>query len=200
MEYNFSGKITLTDYIQFNKYYYRKMEIIWYLLVFICIIVNLAFNLKKYFDTKRYYSESINQMKNLAEDNNVYFDELVNNSSNLNLFFEVFFSIIIFIFFFILFSLIIKKIISPMIYKKYYNSNKMFNELQNYSITNEKITISSESGNVIIIKEKILKILNDKNSIYIYVGLNMAYIIKRHFFENNETFDELLMFIKEKYK
>jgi len=51
----------------------------------------------------------------------------------------------------------------------------------------------------IITKDKIFKIAYDKNSIYIYLGLNMACIIKNHFFDTEEKYNELKLFMKGKY-
>jgi len=194
MKFNFSGKISLNDYIQYNRFIYKKLDKMIYVIVFIFVIINFSINLKKYFENKRMNLEYIKQIQNFSEENiNVF-------SSNIDLFFTVILPTILFIVFFLIFVFIIEKCFMPIRYKKYYNSYKTLCELTNYKITNENILISSESGNTILTKEKIYKILYDKDTIYICIGLNMAYIIKKHYFEKNDEFDELRIFLNENYK
>ena len=80
-----------------------------------------------------------------------------------------------------------------------YNSNKIISEYYNYNITENVINIMNENGNINITKDKLLKIEFNNTSIYIFIGLNQAYIIKNHFFENENEFNELKIFIKENY-
>jgi hypothetical protein len=89
---------------------------------------------------------------------------------------------------------------SKKVYKKAYNSNKTFTEICNYTITDDSITITSDSGSSILTKENIHKIVFDKDSIYIFRATNIANIIKMRFFGGDYDYNNLIMFIKDKYK
>jgi hypothetical protein len=118
--------------------------------------------------------------------------------------FDIYFIKIMMIFFaLIVFFVVLDRIIAPMInkrvYKKYYNSYKFYNELVNYKINESEITISSENSNTTLTRDKILKIIYYKDAIYIYLGLNIAYIICARYFENRDQFNDLCNLLKEKY-
>ena len=72
-------------------------------------------------------------------------------------------------------------------------------ELKNYTITENTITINSNSEHTILKKESINKIIFDKDSIYIYIALTAAIIIKRKFLNSETQIDELKQFIVEYY-
>ena len=85
-------------------------------------------------------------------------------------------------------------------YKKAFNSDKTFTEICNYVITEDSITITSDSGSSILTKENIHEIIFDKDSIYIFMATNIAKAIKMRFFEKEDDYNNLVLFIKDKYK
>ena len=93
---------------------------------------------------------------------------------------------IFWVIFFLILFIFLRKIypkICPLllknIHKECYNTNKIIAELNEYYISKDIIKMKSESGEINLIKEKIYKIKTDEDSIYIYIGVNMAYIIKK---------------------
>ena len=83
-----------------------------------------------------------------------------------------------------------------LIYKRHYNGNKRMQQFQNIKITEQCISITTETDNTNLTKEFIRKILYDKDAIYIYSALNMAHILKKRFLENENDFDDLVKFVK----
>ena len=185
MEYCFYGNITLDDFIQFNKSYIKKsfwgklIKILFFGLIGILLVIIIV-------------PITIIQSKGGVG----FYSFIGINNHNIIKYIIILFCLIVSL---IIFIIIFNKIIMPSIYKKYYDSNKMYNELQNYKINEHEIRISSESNNVNLVKEKILKVIYDKDSIYIFIGLNMAYIIKARFLKNINEFNELKELINVKY-
>jgi lipopolysaccharide export LptBFGC system permease protein LptF len=205
VEFEFSGKINLEDYIKYNKYIYKNIDKYIIGTAFVIIIIYSIIKILKYFRNIKLNNNYINNIKSLSENNNSQLEDLINVSSNVNIVFEVILPIILFILlfsvlYFVLYKLCIEKIFYEKICAKYYDSNKLLNEYSNFKIGKDSITISSNSGNIIITNDKILKVLYDEDSIYIFIGLNMAYIIKKRYFDNDRTFDSLIIFMKENYK
>jgi hypothetical protein len=95
---------------------------------------------------------------------------------------------------------IIKLVFSKKKYKKLFDSNKTIGERCDYFINENNIIISSESGTSILNGNKIYKIIIDKDSIYIFLAMNMAKVIKKRFLKNDEEYNILVTFIKENYK
>jgi hypothetical protein len=89
---------------------------------------------------------------------------------------------------------------SKRIYKKSFDENKIGKERCDFTINEDKITIVSESGSSILTRDNIHKISFDKDTIYIFMAKNIARIIKKRFVENEEKYNELVLFIKDKYK
>jgi hypothetical protein len=87
----------------------------------------------------------------------------------------------------------------PFIYKRHYNANKSLQYPFNITINEQFISITSENGSDKLTKENINKIYYDKDSIYIYIGLNIGRIIKKRFLENEDDFGEFVKFVKENY-
>jgi c-di-AMP phosphodiesterase-like protein len=85
------------------------------------------------------------------------------------------------------------------LYKKLYNNDKSNIELCNYKINENSINIIFNSGIINIEKNNVHKILYDDDSIYIYQEPNMAKIIKKRFFDDENEFSSLLVFIKNEY-
>jgi hypothetical protein len=174
MEYNLNGKISLKDFIQFNKNHKRhgsaltlRLVVYSLLIVFIAVILLPSFNIVKYY---------------------------IINLSPLELL-KVFSPFIFLIIFLILFN----TVGIPLIYKRQYNANKGIQQLFNITINERCILITTDNGNTVLTKEMINKIYYDKNSIYIYTGQNTAHIIKKHYMENQDDFGELVKFIKANY-
>jgi hypothetical protein len=91
-------------------------------------------------------------------------------------------------------------IIYPIKLKKIYNSDKTSGMELNYFISEEFISITSENYNNKITRENIYKIKFDKDSIYILFSINKGIVIKKRYFTNENDFDELKLFIIDKYK
>ncbi|GHT80000.1 hypothetical protein FACS1894130_10330 [Spirochaetia bacterium] len=104
---------------------------------------------------------------------------------------EYIFPVIVFI--------IIYFIFKRMQLKKLFDSNKILSEKKHYTITEDVIKIESESINDIITKEKINKIIYDKNTIYIYMSLTNVHLIKKRYLNNREQYIELKQFINKNY-
>jgi hypothetical protein len=85
-------------------------------------------------------------------------------------------------------------------WRKSFESNKQIQQRCNYMINKEGIHTGTESGSSTLTKDKIHKILFDKDSIYIFMADNMAKIIKKRFVANGEKYDEMVLFIKTEYK
>ena len=102
--------------------------------------------------------------------------------------------------FFLLIYSIIYLLFSKKRYRKIFDSNKTIEEECHYIINEKNIKISSETGNSILTDETIHKIIFDKDSIYIFLAVNMAKMIKKRFLENDEEYEKLVIFIKENYK
>jgi hypothetical protein len=84
--------------------------------------------------------------------------------------------------------------------RKFYVSNKIYNEPKLFEIDDNSIIITSESTNVNLKKEKITKIEFDKDSIYIFPSLLSVFIIKQRFLKNIDEYTELKNFIIKYYK
>ena len=104
-----------------------------------------------------------------------------------------YFAIIIVFVFIMLFLFFTKKEL-----KKQFNSNKFFTEEQFYLITIDKIEIKTESSSVVLTNDKINKILYNKNAIYIFISSQLAYVLPKSFFKNND-FDIIKNFVEENY-
>ncbi|ULQ60806.1 hypothetical protein K7I13_05950 [Brucepastera parasyntrophica] len=84
-------------------------------------------------------------------------------------------------------------------YRKTYESNKFFTEKVEYVITENEIRISSESSAEKLTKDKIYRILFDKDVVYIFIAENMAHILKQSYFADEAIFDEVKNFIRINY-
>jgi len=124
-------------------------------------------------------------------------DNIINERSN-KLFLIILTPILTIMVFLILFF-IIEKLFMPIVYKFHFNSYKTFYEISEYKVNKENIKIYSESINMFLTKDKINKILYDKDTIYICLGINFACIVKKYFFKNSNEFDELKIFLNENY-
>jgi hypothetical protein len=182
MEYTMNGKISLDDYIQFNKVHRKQgftkiRRIIFFSIAFIFGIY-LGFDLDI-----RNIGITIGKIKELTFGYIILIISMV----------------IIFFAFIVLLLFLFKRIVLHFIYKKYYYSDKILQQVQNYKINEINILITTESISSNYSKDNIQKIIFDKDSIYIYLGLNRAEIIKKRFLENEIEFEELVNFIKLNY-
>ena len=183
MEYKFDGKITIEDYIQYNnhantKSLSKKAKIILYIIVYGIMIYTIL--------------TALSMINNLGSNN--FFIIFKNPMS-------IFFNglLIVIIFFLIIFNKVYTAKMK-IYYKKMYDSNKLMTEYRSYNVTADGINIRSENCNINFTKDKIYKIQYDNDSIYIFMGINAAYIIKRHFFKEEDDFIKLNDFIKENYE
>jgi hypothetical protein len=170
MKYRLSGKISLDDYIQFNRSHRKHgfsliFRLVFYPLLFIFVVVSLIPDLEFFKDL--FFISPLKLVK-------------------------IFFPFIFLIIFLIFFNTIGMRLI----YKRHYNANKMLQQTQNIIINEQCILITLESGNTKLTKENINKIYFDKDSIYIYPGINIGHIIKKRFLENENDFEELVNFVK----
>ena len=86
-------------------------------------------------------------------------------------------------------------------YRKLFESNESFSKKYDYIITEESIIVNSEGNSPIILnKENIYKIIFDKDSIYIFKTKNNAIIIKKRYFNDEEKYNNLVLFINKEYK
>jgi lipopolysaccharide export LptBFGC system permease protein LptF len=83
--------------------------------------------------------------------------------------------------------------------KKLFELDKKIKEKYDYIINENKIIINSKKENITLNKYNINKITFDIDSIYIFHGKKRLYIIKKRFFDNEGEFDEIILFLKEKY-
>jgi hypothetical protein len=93
-----------------------------------------------------------------------------------------------------------KIILSKWRLRKYYVSNKIYNESKLFEINKKNILINSESINMNIQKDKIAKIEFDKDSIYIFTSLLNILVIKQRFMKDENEYNELKNFILKYYK
>jgi hypothetical protein len=174
MEYKLNGKISLKDYIQFNKNHKKHgAALIIRLTVYPMLIIFVAVSLFPNLDFFKYYIFNLSPLELL----------------------KIFYPFI----FLVIFLILLNIIIMPFIYKRHYNANKSLQYPFNITINDQFISITSENGSDKLTKENINKIYYDKDSIYIYIGLNIGRIIKKRFLENENDFGELVKFIKENY-
>jgi hypothetical protein len=103
------------------------------------------------------------------------------------------------IIFFILMLFIIFNFLFKRNLRKHYYSNKLFNEEQYYTVTEDQIEIKTAISNALITKDKINRILYNKNVLYIFIALNMAYIIPESFFADSNEFINFKSFMNENY-
>ena len=170
MEYNLNGKISLDDYIQFNKTHKRQgffnkiIKPIFYLILIILIALVLILVIKFPLDVIK---------KNPAA--------IVLIALGCGL---------------ILYSPIGMRLK----YKKHYNTNKLLQQTASIKINEQSISIITESGTEKLTKNDIYKIIYDKDSIYIYIGISMAHALKKRFLENENDFEELVKFVKSNYE
>jgi magnesium-transporting ATPase (P-type) len=175
MEYKFKGSLTLQDYIQCCKILNRKRIIVTTILAYILFIafIFLSFSLA---DIKTIFNNPI------------------------NLFYIISDKYVIICFLFItLFFVITNFIISPIMYKRNYKADKLINAERNFCITDKLITMSTEDISLHIPRDKIKKIIFDKDAIYIFTSINNVVMIKERYLSDNKEFEALKMFINEKY-
>jgi hypothetical protein len=143
------------------------------------------------------HNSSISKLEALAEEKNLTVNGLFDN--NIIFVISFFISEILLVLLFGILIIIYKKILK-IYYKKYFSTNKIYTEDINYLILDDMIKIESKSEKLILTKQNIYKILYDEDSIYILIGFGNAYIVKKHFFNDEGYYNELLLFVKEKYK
>ena len=173
MEFIFNGKVTFSDYKQFNRTYSNRGFIKYFRIVLYSgLIIFIGFT--------------------IFPEKDIFLDIFKKSPAE---FIKLFIPLI----FLILFIIIFNKIIMPLIYKRHYNGNKMLQYTQNIKINENNITISTDNSNTVYQKSDINKILYDKDSVYIFIGINIGNIIKKRFLENENDFDTFKQFIKDNY-
>jgi hypothetical protein len=90
-------------------------------------------------------------------------------------------------------------ILIPIYYRRCYKSDKMVDAERNFYITDEFISMSTDFTSLKITKEKIKKVIFNRDSIYIFTSLSSVLIFKRHYLNSDKEFEELKIFINEKY-
>jgi hypothetical protein len=96
-------------------------------------------------------------------------------------------------------TLVIFKILVAVSYRKGYNSNKFLQDEEHFVINERFIEVTAKNSRSVAQKEKIYKVKFDKDSIYLFIAANMAYIIKKRYLKNSDEFDELKEFVKQYY-
>ena len=84
--------------------------------------------------------------------------------------------------------------------RKSFNINKNISKEYNYKINENNIIIDSKGKSLKLNTKSIYKIMFDEDSIYIFHGKHKVYIIKKRFLNNDNKYNELILFIKEYYK
>jgi hypothetical protein len=107
------------------------------------------------------------------------------------------------VYFLILFAAVSIVITSELLFvdncKKGYNSIKFLQEEQRFVINESFIEVMTPSLQTATTKHEIYKVKFDKDSIYLFIGANIAYIIKKRYLKNSDEFDELKEFVKKYY-
>jgi hypothetical protein len=153
MEYKFNGKITFDDFVQMNSHYIME-----YFFkrkdTFIFIMLTIGYI------GFNIYSIIIDKWYPFLK--------------------YTFISLLVIIILIVMTFILIR---SKKFYRRLYESNKLTMEEQNFTLNEKEISINSESVNTKLTKEKVYKIEMDKDSIYIFTGENITYIIKARYFE-----------------
>jgi hypothetical protein len=189
MEYKFNGKISLEDFILFQKYYLKRnvfggWKKIFYILFSIFLVILTIYHVK---EAIFYVKEMVNTIPQL--------DPMTIVLIIVGIFGEFpMITPILFLFLFILlFAIFFNRHL-----RKYYYSNKFYLEEQHYIFTENQIEIKTDSSCIIITKDKINKILYNKKNVYIFVSLNIVYVIPESFLGNND-FMEFKCFLEKYY-
>ncbi|MFB5652837.1 YcxB family protein [Leptospira wolffii] len=83
--------------------------------------------------------------------------------------------------------------------RKTFASNKFLQDEQTFDIDENQILASSSDSNTILTKEKIHKIAFRDDAIYIFISAIQAFVIPKHYFDNDDEFGEAKNFLKEHY-
>jgi len=173
MEYILKGKVSLDDYIQFNKTYQKHGFLkIFRITIYAGLFILLIFLTISDFELFSYLfiNSPLDFVKILIPFIIVIISLIIFNTAGMR-----------------------------MIYKIHYKKNKLLQQNQNIKINEQQILIEMEYGNNILTKDNINKILFDHNSFYIYTGVNIGFIFKKRFLEKEDEFEELINFIKLNY-
>jgi hypothetical protein len=158
MEYKFNGDFTLDDYVQMNRHIMKKRFSKIGWKISYCILGVLFLGLT------------------------IFNIVIIGNIDAILEFIKEMIWVPVFIVLYFTFLL------SKWRLKKYYISNKIYNELKLFIVNEETISINSESINTILTKQKINKIEFDKDSIYIFTSLLSVIVIKQRFLNNINEF------------
>jgi hypothetical protein len=170
MEYNLNGKVSFDDYVRFNKTHKKHgFYKIFRLIFYPALIIYIAYTFIPVIETLK----------------NKILTSLI--------------TLIIFLILFYIISILFNITVMRLIYKRHYNANKLLHQTQSIKINEQSISITAQSGTSILTKEDINKIIYDKDSIYIYIGLNIAHILKKRFLENENDFEDAVKFVKSNY-
>jgi energy-coupling factor transporter transmembrane protein EcfT len=173
MEYHLSGKVSLDDYIQFNKFHQKQgfLKIINGIIYSAMILLLLGLLLLSFYVIFIEKESPLTVIKS--------FDP---------------FAILT-----VIFLILLHTVIMPFLYKRHYKANKSLQQIQHITINEHVISIIAEDGSKMYTKSNINKILYDKDAIYIYQALNIANIIKKRFLENEDDFEALVNFVKQHF-
>jgi hypothetical protein len=186
MEYKFAGSISLNDYIRFNKFpakkfaWNKKYKWIFYTIAAIILIPMIAFL--------------------ISLDKKILIESIIVAKNTLIIIWVITIGVILLL-------RLLNLVWLPSFYKSYYESNKMLGEFTNFTVTEDTILTSSESGDSVIKKTVIYKIEFDydnkkdtcPNAIYIYIAKDAAFIINKKNFSNVTEYVEFVEFFKNNY-
>jgi hypothetical protein len=173
MEYNLNGKITFSDYTQFNKYFskkgfFKRLKLIIYPLLLCMVIVFIILDI------------------------NIFIE--IYKSSKLNLL-KIIIPFIILIFILIIYKIFIEFMVSKAVFK----NNKIFKVLQHnhkIKINEETIIIETIESKKLLSKVDKINIKYDNGTIYIFNGFILEFIINKIFIEDENKLEEIIEFIK----
>lgn len=167
MAYEFSGKIRYEDFIKFNRTHMRHLFLSGKKLLLWFVLASILLLI------------SISDCYDIAMHGRPITDT------------SLFFILIVCAIYAILFLLFPK-----FRYRKLFNSNRFLQETQSFSVTEQLISITSQSTAVQITGDKIEKLVCTPELICIYISRIQAYLIPRHYFADEEKFAEISAFIK----
>jgi len=168
--FEFTGDITFDDFVQMNRYHLREVFPKKTILIITILSFLSIIGLNVYNFIKNGYLS--------------FFADIL----------PIF--IFILIWFFVWFLLTHMPKIS---FKKYYETDKIIKEKRTFCIDENTINIQGESFSNTLSKDKINKIKNDNDTIYIFTSNNALHMIKKRYLKDENEYNELKTFLETNY-
>jgi len=176
MEYNFSGSLTVKDYIQCCRFLNRKRKV--YVIILSCLVLLIFIFLSyNFMELKEYLSENPLHIFRILYHKYFIKYYLIATLTNIIIYF----------------------LFDPLYYKRHYKSDKLIKAERHFCITDEYISVQTEDLSSKITKDKIRKIVFTKDTIYIFTSMTHILTIKKRYLGDDSAFNELKVLINEKY-